>query len=364
MGSTGFLGKVLIEKLLRSCPDISTIYLLIRTKKDKCPETRLDEIFQIPLYNLLKKEMPDFRKKIVPIVGDLNIENFGLSEADKNILINKVSIIFHVAANVRFNESIKVSTIINVSSVDTILKIAKCMPNLKSLIHVSTAYANCYVKYVEERFYTYPINYKELNTLIHTLPENVFEKKIAKIISQWPNTYTFTKAIAEGLIRDESEDLPIGIFRPSIVLSSANEPFGGWIDNTYGPIGILLSSLLGIATFLYSFKHVRADVVPVDFTVNALIVSAYDVFNQHRRGKDMLIYNFVSPVDGPTWNNYKNKLFVVNKIYPLHSAKWFPKGLIIQNKVLYNICTFFGHFLPALFIDAATICIKRKPKYA
>jgi len=48
IGGTGFLGKVLIEKLLRSCPDISVIYLLIR-EKDKCPESRLDEMFEKPV---------------------------------------------------------------------------------------------------------------------------------------------------------------------------------------------------------------------------------------------------------------------------------------------------------------------------
>jgi len=37
-----------------------------------------------------------------------------------------------------------------------------------------------------------------------------------RIISQWPNIYTFTKAIAEGLLRDESADLPVGIFRPAV----------------------------------------------------------------------------------------------------------------------------------------------------
>lgn len=35
--------------------------------------------------------MPNFRKKVVPIIGDLNVENLGLSENDKNMLIRKVS---------------------------------------------------------------------------------------------------------------------------------------------------------------------------------------------------------------------------------------------------------------------------------
>ncbi|TGZ48232.1 Fatty acyl-CoA reductase, partial [Temnothorax longispinosus] len=172
-GGTGFVGKVLIEKLLRSCPDISTIYLLIRSKKDKCPKSRLDEMFKTPvsiskrtskhdLFDRVKKEVPNFRKKIVPIIGNLVIEDFGLSESDNNTLINQVSIIFHLAANVRFNENIKSSTIINVNATATILKLAKHMPNLKSFIHVSTAYANCHVEHIEERFYSYPINHKDL----------------------------------------------------------------------------------------------------------------------------------------------------------------------------------------------------------
>ena len=43
-GGTGFMGKCLIEKLLRGCPDIKRIYLLIRPKKGKDAQERLDEI--------------------------------------------------------------------------------------------------------------------------------------------------------------------------------------------------------------------------------------------------------------------------------------------------------------------------------
>jgi len=44
-GGTGFLGKVLVEKLLRSCPGIETIYLLIRPKKDQDVHARLTQEF-------------------------------------------------------------------------------------------------------------------------------------------------------------------------------------------------------------------------------------------------------------------------------------------------------------------------------
>lgn len=48
-GATGFVGKVLIEKLLRSCPSINKIYVLIRFKKGKKPEDRLADMLQLPV---------------------------------------------------------------------------------------------------------------------------------------------------------------------------------------------------------------------------------------------------------------------------------------------------------------------------
>ena len=43
-GGTGFMGKVLIEKLLRSCPDMDTIYLLVRPKSGCQASQRIQEL--------------------------------------------------------------------------------------------------------------------------------------------------------------------------------------------------------------------------------------------------------------------------------------------------------------------------------
>lgn len=48
-GGTGFLGKVLVEKLLRTVPTIKKLYLLVRPKKGKQPQERLKEIFNGPV---------------------------------------------------------------------------------------------------------------------------------------------------------------------------------------------------------------------------------------------------------------------------------------------------------------------------
>lgn len=43
-GATGFMGKVLVEKLLRSCPGVVNLYLLMRPAKGKDVKCRLQEL--------------------------------------------------------------------------------------------------------------------------------------------------------------------------------------------------------------------------------------------------------------------------------------------------------------------------------
>lgn len=44
-GATGFLGKVLLEKILRCMTGVTHVYILVRSKKGKEPKQRLDELF-------------------------------------------------------------------------------------------------------------------------------------------------------------------------------------------------------------------------------------------------------------------------------------------------------------------------------
>ncbi|KOB75536.1 Uncharacterized protein OBRU01_08276 [Operophtera brumata] len=44
-GATGFMGKVLVEKLLRTCPGIKRIYVLMRSKKGHNSKERLEDYF-------------------------------------------------------------------------------------------------------------------------------------------------------------------------------------------------------------------------------------------------------------------------------------------------------------------------------
>ncbi|PIK34694.1 hypothetical protein BSL78_28482, partial [Apostichopus japonicus] len=44
-GATGFVGKVLVEKLLRSCSDVDKIFILVRPKRGVDPVTRIQKEF-------------------------------------------------------------------------------------------------------------------------------------------------------------------------------------------------------------------------------------------------------------------------------------------------------------------------------
>lgn len=57
------------------------------------------------------------------------------------------------------------------------------------------------------------------------MDESIIRDITPRLIGDWPNTYTYTKALAECVVQQESGKLHIGIIRPSIVGASWQEPF-------------------------------------------------------------------------------------------------------------------------------------------
>ena len=106
-GATGFIGKLLIEKLLYSCDTLNKIYCVIRDKNGHSAEERLNEITSCKVFDKLRKKDPNFRDKLVPITGnilenDLNINGRTLGELKDN-----VNIIFNLAGTVDLDLDIK-----------------------------------------------------------------------------------------------------------------------------------------------------------------------------------------------------------------------------------------------------------------
>ena len=69
-GVTGYLGLVLLCKLLAHCTDIGALYLLIRPKKGVKPGRRLQELKEHFLLQQIDQESPGQLDKLRIIQGD------------------------------------------------------------------------------------------------------------------------------------------------------------------------------------------------------------------------------------------------------------------------------------------------------
>lgn len=130
-GSTGFLGKVLIEKLLRTCDGIQKIYILLRPKRGVGSEQRFEEYLKNPIFERIRLKNPDVLHKLICIPGDINDANIGVSDADVRTLHDNVHIVFHVAATVRFNEPLIDATNLNTFGTQRIMDLCTKMTKLK-----------------------------------------------------------------------------------------------------------------------------------------------------------------------------------------------------------------------------------------
>ncbi|XP_043266217.1 fatty acyl-CoA reductase wat-like [Colletes gigas] len=368
-GGTGFMGKLLVEKLLRECPGISFIYLLVRSKKGKDVHQRIEELFDDPVFGRLKEQHPKFRHQIVAISGDCYLPGLGISPNDRATLIREVSIFFHVAATVRFDEKMTVAVPINVRSPKAALNLCKDMPRLKAFVHVSTAYANCPLTRIEERVYEPPMDGDQLIALTECLDEKLLDEITPRLLGIWPNTYTFTKAVAESSVKKDAGDMPVGIFRPSIVISTYQEPLRGWIDNLYGPTGVAAGAGTGILRSIHCDGSIEANVVPGDLTVNALIACAWDVANRRRssitpgeKNNDVPVYNFVCRDNSITYDDLKIKSEKYGLEYPTGKAIWYYSFRNNKHKLIHLLCVYILHLMPALIIDTITVCVGKEPR--
>ncbi|XP_035741464.1 fatty acyl-CoA reductase wat-like isoform X1 [Vespa mandarinia] len=361
-GGTGFMGKMLIEKLLRGCPGIKCIYVLIRMKKDKSVSKRMEEIFESSLFNTLRKQQPGFQNRIVAIEGDCSLPNLGISTTDRAKLIREVSIVFNVAATVRFNENIKLAAAINVQSLKDLIHLSKEMSKLKSFVHVSTVYANCLQNQIEEKFYDPPMNADKFIALMESMDEKLLDDITPHLLGIWPNTYVYTKSIAENIVKRHAGLMPIGIFRPGIVLPTYIEPTQGWTDNINGLVGITAGAIMGIIRTHLCDGSLNVNIIPGDLTTNALIISGWDIANNRRSIEEIPIYNYTSMDNPITYEEFIKMSRKNIELLPTNEAIWYISFWNIKYRPIYLIYMYFLHILPAIIIDTISLCIGKKPR--
>ncbi|XP_077994959.1 fatty acyl-CoA reductase 1-like [Glandiceps talaboti] len=348
-GATGFVGKVLVEKLLRCC-GVGSIYLLVRPKAGQAPQQRIQEMVKSQLFDKVREENPSGLERLVAVKSDMLEPGLGLSDEDRKMLQQEVGVVFHVAATVKFDEKMKLSYQLNVKSIHELLKLCKDMSNLEVFVHTSTAFCNCDKKYIEEKIYPPPTDYNKLDYAMEWMDDEMLRLITPNLIGERPNTYTFTKAIGEYMLAEEGCDMPIAIIRPSQVGAVWKDPIPGWIDNYNGPSGVFIACGKGLISSLRADPKAICDIIPVDVTVNAMIGAAW--YTAVYKPSNIPIYNVMSGAINPlTYKNLYDLIPSIYREYPLDGCFHRPGGIITKNQFLHRFVHFIYQTAPFYFFD-------------
>lgn len=360
-GGTGFIGKVLIEKLLRSCPNVNKVFLLVRPKRSADIQQRIEELVNCPIFDKVRKDQPKFMDKFIPINGDMCEPALGISQQDREILEKEVNVVFHSAATIRFDEPLRVAVEMNVLGVRKMVVLCKQFKKLEVFVHVSTAYANCDRPYIEEVVYPTPVDPQKLIDALEWMDDDMIESITARLIGDKPNTYTYTKQLAEDLLIKEGVGLPLAIVRPSIVGAAWKEPIPGWIDNYNGPSGLYIAVGKGILRSMKCDFRGVADIIPVDIPVNMLITVAW--YTAVSKPTNVLIYHCTTGSVNPfTWGEMEDVVMNVWKKVPLDACFRRPSITLTCNGFLHDFYIMVSHMVPAYIADLGYCLIGKKPR--
>lgn len=375
-GGTGFIGTVLVEKILRGLPKVGKVYLLMRGKKGKGIQDRFDAYFNGDLFNSLRETDPSALKKVIPIDGDVRKPGLGLSAEDRRKLINEVSIVVHSAATTKFDEPLDVAVSINVDGVVEIIKFCRELKNLKVAVHVSTAFIQMNLNCIEEKVYPIPMSHEDVKNAIDIIKRRQLSKKDEEeftkiLLGEYPNTYVFTKSIAEGIVKEKASDLPFLIYRFPVALGTYKEPFTGWVDILQGANqGIIWLGMGLVRILLVPNGKDHLYFVPADFVCNALLASIWDVGSNAKRisasttNASLPVYNYVNGDKNPLTKDIFE--FVARgrgRRFMPSTAVYLPDVTVVKSKRTFDFLNIFVHLLPALFGDFILKCLGKRPKF-
>ena len=348
-GVTGFLGKIILEKILRSLPDVGDIYLLIRTKKDAGPAKRLQGLIKSRIFNRLRSERPDFEEwavnKLHVLPGDVSRDKLGMSDEDIALIQQRVHIFIHSAATVNFTERLPDAINLNVLGSLRLFDIAKSSANCECFAHISTAYVNCNKSGTVEEI-LYPLDFDPASTLQNLLEMDPgkMEEEEQKIIGGYPNTYAFTKSLTEHLLAQRRGSMPLLFFRPTIIGACYKEPTPGWIDTVSAASALYVTTGMGIMKFMLAHRPSRiGDQVPADIVTNSLLCATADVSMENR----LNIIQVGTSRDKPiTWRKVKKTILPYLLRRPPKKTFSKPSFMFVQSDAVYNAMYFFQYRVP------------------
>jgi len=333
-GGTGFLGTALVEKILRSLPELGRLYLLIRASRDRSAAARFEkDVLGSAAFRKLREERgEDFSDyvagKVCVLEGDVHAPSLGLEEEDLAELSREIDVVIHSAASVVFDAPLDAAVESNVHGTLGLLRLARGWERRPLFLHVSTAYVagmregdapeeppgdaspngtpldpyeevsrlEGVVREVEEASKERSLLRRFETEAKRELGMVGEEEEVAERTDQlrrawmrerlvergterartlgWHDVYTFTKSLAERTVVQERGETPLVILRPAIIESSYGEPYPGWIQGSRMADPIIMAFAKGIIREFPGDPESLVDIVPVDHVVNATLAAA------------------------------------------------------------------------------------------
>lgn len=314
-GTTGFLGKVVLEKLIRTVPDIGGIHLLIRGNR-RHPEAQdrfINEIASSSVFERLKLDDPDafdffLEQKVHCVTGEVTAPHFGMAESRFQQLAGRVDAIINSAASVNFREELDKALDINALSLNNIIDLSHAGGQLP-VVQVSTCYVNGMnagqahedvVRPAKGGISRSEQGYYEVDELIHLLQDKIadvkaryagqaLEKKLVELGIReanrygWSDTYTFTKWMGEQILAQGLSKSALTVLRPSIIESALEEPAPGWIEGVKVADAIILAYAREKVAVFPGKRSGIIDVIPADLVANSIVLSLAEALAEPMR---------------------------------------------------------------------------------
>ncbi|XP_026281355.1 putative fatty acyl-CoA reductase CG5065 isoform X2 [Frankliniella occidentalis] len=360
-GGTGFLGGVLVEKLLRSCPGLARVYLLVRPRGGMDIHARVRQLLDKPLFAGHSRESLD---RVQPVAGDVSLPGLGLSAEDRADLLQDARVVFHAAATINFNAALATAVNINVLGSRRVLQLCQEMRALRAMVYVSTAYCNCTLQdTVRERVYPSGHDPDSIIGIVRDTDPEALRDMTASLLGGHPNTYSFTKQLAENVLLAERGRVRVAIVRPSIVMGTWSAPFPGWVDNVKsGSFAFIAGAIKGVFRVALADPDKVADMVPADHVANLTIAAGWGAAVAEDVS-DVQVYHMTSGNSNPLlWREYVG--LTVQKCHekPCTGMTWYPDAKVRSSYHRCLVVAYLFHLFPAIFVDLLARLTGHKPE--
>lgn len=238
-GFPGFIAGRLVERLAEKD---TQFFLLVQPKFVETAKTTIARI-------AFEQRVPPENFAIIP--GDITATDLGISVEDHDTILAETTDIFHLAAAYDLAVDRDIARAVNLEGTVNVNRLAQEVKNLRRYNYIST----CYVAGKRKG--------------------EILETELAHN-EGFRNHYEETKYLAESEVEKLKADLPVTIFRPSVVVGDSQTGETPKYDGIYYLIQYLRKWPAGLRFINVGNKQVRLNLVPVDFVVESIAALSQD----------------------------------------------------------------------------------------